>query len=148
MNFQKQINEYIANQPEPKRSELQELHRLILEVKPACKLWFLDGKNSDGKTVSNPNIGYGSHTMKYADGTTREFYRIGLSANKSGISVYILGIEDKKYLSLTFGKKLGKASVTGYCIRFKTLTDINIEVLEAAIRFGFETSNEPKSRQA
>jgi len=148
MNFQKQINEYIANQPEPKRSELQELHRVILEVKPACKLWFLDGKNSDGKTVSNPNIGYGSHTMKYADGTTREFYRIGLSANKSGISVYILGIEDKKYLSLTFGKKLGKASVTGYCIRFKTLTDINIEVLEAAIRFGFETSNEPKSRQA
>ena|SRR6187549_916238 len=148
MNFQKQINEYIANQPEPKRSELQELHRLILEVKPACKLWFLDGKNSDGKTVSNPNIGYGSHTMKYADGTTREFYRIGLSANKSGISVYILGIEDKKYLSLTFGKKLGKASVTGYCIRFKTLTDINTEVLEAAIRFGFETSNEPKSRQA
>jgi hypothetical protein len=148
MNFQKQINEYIANQPEPKRSELQELHRVILEVKPACKLWFLDGKNSDGKTVSNPNIGYGSHTMKYADGTTREFYRIGLSANKSGISVYILGIEDKKYLSLTFGKKLGKASVTGYCIRFKTLTDINTEVLEAAIRFGFETSNEPKSRQA
>jgi len=148
MNFQKQINEYIANQPEPKRSELQELHRLILEVKPACKLWFLDGKNSDGKTVSNPNIGYGSHTMKYADGTTREFYRIGLSANKSGISVYILGIEDKKYLSLTFGKKLGKASVTGYCIRFKTLTDINTEVLEAAIRFGFETSNEPESRQA
>ena len=148
MNFQKQINEYIANQPEPKRSELQELHRVILEVKPACKLWFLDGKNSDGKTVSNPNIGYGSHTMKYADGTTREFYRIGLSANKSGISVYILGIEDKKYLSLTFGKKLGKASVTGYCIRFKTLTDINTEVLEAAIRFGFETSNELKSRQA
>jgi len=148
MNFQKQINEYIANQPEPKRSELQELHRVILEVKPACKLWFLDVKNSAVKTVSNPNIGYGSHTMKYADGTTREFYRIGLSANKSGISVYILGIEDKKYLSLTFGKKLGKASVTGYCIRFKTLTDINTEVLEAAIRFGFETSNEPKSRQA
>ena len=133
MNFQKQINEYIANQPEPKRSELQELHRVILEVKPACKLWFLDGKNSDGKTVSNPNIGYGSHTMKYADGTTREFYRIGLSANKSGISVYILGIEDKKYLSLTFGKKLGKASVTGYCIRFKTLKDINIDTLKAAI---------------
>ena len=141
MNFQKQINEYIANQPEPKRSELQELHRVILEVKPACKLWFLDGKNSDGKTVSNPNIGYGSHTMKYADGTTREFYRIGLSANKSGISVYILGIEDKKYLSLTFGKKLGKASVSGYCIKFKTLKDINIDILQEAIRYGIDASN-------
>ena len=145
MNFQEQINEYIASQPEPKRSELQELHRVILEVMPACKLWFLDGKDSEGKTVSNPNIGYGSHTMKYADGTTREFYQIGLSANKTGISVYILGIDDKKYLAQTYGKDLGKASVTGYCIRFKTLKDINADVLEAAIRFGFENQNEKAS---
>ena len=142
MNVQGQIKEYITSQPEPKRSDMQELHRSILEVMPACKLWFLDGKNSENKTVSNPNIGYGSHTIKYADGTTREFYQIGLSANKTGISVYILGIEDKKYLAQTYGKELGKASVTGYCIRFKTLKDINADVLEAAIRFGFENHNE------
>ena len=148
MNVQEQIREHIASQPEPKRSEMQELHNTILQMRPGCKLWFLDGKDSEGKTVSNPNIGYGIQAMKYADGTTREFYQIGLSANKTGISVYILGIEDKKYLAEAYGKALGKASVTGYCIRFKTLTDINTEVLEAAIRFGFETSNEPKSRQA
>src|SRR5213595_1364168 len=142
MNVQEQIKRYITSQPGPKRSDMQELHRIILQVMPACKLWFLDGKDSDVKTVSNPNIGYGLHTMKYADGTTREFYQIGLSANKTGISVYILGIEDKKYLAETFGKELGKASVTGYCIRFKTLKDINIEILEAAIRFGVEAQNE------
>ena len=136
MNVQEQIKKYIASQPEPKRSDMQALHGIILQVMPACKLWFLDGKNSEGKTVSNPNIGYGSRDHKYADGTTREFYQIGLSANKTGISVYILGIEDKKYLAETYGKDLGKASVTGYCIRFKTLKDINIEVLEAAIRLG------------
>jgi hypothetical protein len=134
MTIQEQIDEYIAGQPEPKRSDMQELHRIILRLTPACKLWFLDGKNSEGKTVSNPNIGYGSRTIKYADGTTREFYQIGLSANKTGISVYILGIEDKKYLAETFGKELGKATVTGYCIRFKNLKDINTEVLAAAIR--------------
>ena len=89
-----------------------------------------------------PNIGYGSHTIKYADGTTREFYQIGISANKTGISVYILGIKDKKYLAQTYGKQLRKASVTGYCIRFKTLKDINIDVLEAAIRYGVEAQNE------
>jgi len=138
MNVQEQIKNYIASQPEPKRSDMQESHGIILQVMPACKLWFLDGKNDEGKTVSNPNIGYGSYTMKYADGTPREFYQIGLSANKTGISVYIMGIEDKKYLAETYGKDLGKASVTGYCIRFKTLKDINIDVLEAAIRFGFE----------
>ena len=142
MSVKEQIQKYLSSQPEPKRSDMEALHRIILQVMPAFKLWFLDGKDSDGKTVSNPNIGYGSRTMKYADGTTREFYQIGLSANKTGISVYILGIEDKKYLVQTYGKALGKASVTGYCIRFKTLKDINIEILEAAIRNRVEAQNE------
>ncbi len=142
MNVKEQIQKYISSQPEPKRSDMQALHRIILQVMPACKLWFLDGKNSENKTVSNPNIGYGLHAMKYADGKTREFYQIGLSANKTGISVYILGIEDKKYLAQTYGKELGKASVTGYCIRFKTLKDINIEILEAAIRNRVKARNE------
>src|SRR5258708_11145315 len=144
MNVQKQIQEYITSQPEPKRSEMQELHQRTLQVLPGCKLWFEDGKNSENKTVSNPNIGYGSYTIKYADGTTREFYQIGLSANSTGISVYILGIKDKTYLAQTYGKKLGKASVTGYCIRFKTIKDINIEILQAAIRSGVEATNNNK----
>jgi hypothetical protein len=136
MNVQEQIKKYIAGQPEAKRSDMQALHRIILQVMPAGKLWFLDGKDSTGKIVSNPNIGYGSYDIKYADGTTKEFYQIGLSANTTGISVYILGIKDKKYLAKTYGKKLGKASVTGYCIKFKTLKDINTDILEAAIRYG------------
>jgi hypothetical protein len=139
MNVPEQIKRYIASQPEPKQSDMQALHRIILQVMPACKLWFLDGKNSENKTVSNPNIGYGIQTIKYADGKTREFYQIGLSANKNGISVYILGIEDKNYLARTFGKELGKASVSGYCIKFKTLKDIKIDILEAAIRCGTES---------
>ena len=139
--MQEQIKQYITTQPEAKRSDMQELHRIILQVMPKCKLWFLDGKDEKGKTISNPNIGYGSYTIKYADGTTREFYQIGLSANTTGISVYILGLEDKKYLAQTYGEKIGKASVTGYCIKFKILRDINIDVLEAAIRYGVDATN-------
>ncbi len=142
MTVQEQIDEYIHSQPEPKRGDMQELHDIIQKLCPACKLWFLDGKDSAGKTVSNPNIGYGSQTMNYADGTTREFYQIGLSANKTGISVYILGIEDKKYLAQTYGQTIGKASVTGYCIKFKSLKDINTDVLTAAIRSRFEETNQ------
>lgn len=140
MNIQEQINDYITSQPEPKRSDMQALHQRILQVLPTCKLWFLDGKNSENKIVSNPNIGYGLRTIKYANGTTKEFYQIGLSANTTGISVYVLGIEDKTYLAQTYGKTLGKASVSGYCIKFKKLADINVEVLEAAVRYGFENS--------
>ena len=138
MNIQEQIAAYINSQPEPKCSDMQTLHSIILQVMPGCKLWFLNGKNSEGKTVSNPNIGYGFRTIKYADGTTREFYQIGLSANTTGISVYIMGITDKTYLPQTYGGKIGKASVSGYCVKFKTLKDININILEAAIIYGFE----------
>jgi len=138
MNLQKQIKEYIATQPEPKRGEMQQLHHIILALMPTCKLWFLDGKDEKGKTVSNPNIGYGSQTIKYASGKTKDFYQIGISANATGISVYIMGVNDKKYLTQTFGQELGKASVTGYCIKFKTLTDIKIDVLKAAIQYGIE----------
>jgi hypothetical protein len=141
MNMHAQIKEYIATQPEPKRSDLQELHRIILELMPDCKLWFLDGKDEKGRTVSNPNIGYGLQTIKYADGKTREFYQVGISANTTGISVYILGIKDKKYLAQTYGKKLGKASVTGYCIKFGTLKDVNKDILEAAMRYGLEQTS-------
>ena len=141
MNVQEQIIKYLATQPEPKRSEMQQLHHMILSLMPRCKLRFLDGQDEKGKTVSNPNIGYGSQTTNYADGKAREFYQIGISANTTGISVYIMGIHDKKYLTRTFGQKLGKASVTGYCIKFKTLTDIKINVLRAAIQYGIEQTS-------
>ncbi len=142
MSVQEQIEQYIAGQPEAKRIDMQALHTRILELLPASKLWFLDGKDSQNKVVSNPNIGYGSYTIKYADGTTSEFYQIGMSANTPGISIYILGLTDKTYLSQTYGKEIGKASVTGYCIKFNKLKDINTDVLLAAIRYGFEATGE------
>ncbi|WP_428329256.1 hypothetical protein [Mucilaginibacter sp.] len=142
MNIPEEIEKYISSQPEPKRSDMEALHLLILGVSPACKLWFDDGKNSENKIVSNPNIGYGNYTIKYATGKAREFFQIGMSANTTGISIYILGIEDKTYLSKTYGEKIGKASVTGYCIKFKNLKDINTTILKAAIRYGFEATSE------
>ncbi|HXD79392.1 MAG TPA: hypothetical protein VN616_16360 [Puia sp.] len=141
MNVEGQIKAYISSQLEPKCTEMQELHRrMTLYVLPVSKLWFYDGKNSENKTVANPTIGYGVQTIKYANGKTREFFQIGISANKTGISVHVLGIKDKTFLARTFGKALGKASVTGYCIKFRTLKDINIDILEAAIRYGVEAS--------
>jgi hypothetical protein len=141
MNVQEEIKKYIASQPEAKQSEMHALHKLILQLLPKNKLWFLDGKDDKGKVVSNPNIGYGSYTIKYADGKTREFYQIGLSANTTGISIYVMGLDDKTYLAKTYGKKLGKAIVTGYCIKFKSLKDINFDILADAIRYGVAATN-------
>ncbi len=141
MNTLEQIKKYIDSQSEPKRSDVQALHQRILQVLPNCRLWFLDGKDDKGKIVSNPQIGYGLQMRKYADGKSREFYQIGISTNTTGISLYIMGIDDKKYLPDTYGKTIGKATVTGYCIKFKTLKEINLHTLEAAIRDGVEQTH-------
>ncbi len=138
MNTLQNIQQYIDSQAAPKLADMQALHELILQISPNCKLWYLDGKNEEGKVVSNPNIGYGMYTINYANGTSKDFYEVGISANTTGISVYILGIDDKTFLVETYGKTIGKASITGYCIKFKALKDINIDMLKAAIQYRFE----------
>jgi len=133
MTVQEQIDRYIAEQPRTKAEELQDLHRRVVRLSPNARLWFLDRRNAEGKVVTNPNIGYGALAITYASGETRDFYRIGLSANTTGISVYVMGLEDKAYLSKTYGKRLGKATVTGYCVKFRSLKDIELDVLEDMI---------------
>ncbi|GAA2152752.1 hypothetical protein FHX52_0822 [Humibacillus xanthopallidus] len=140
MDIPERVEAYLASQPEPKQTDLRQLHSLVLAEFPDAKLWFTDGTNDDGKVVANPNIGYGVYTITYADRSAREFYRIGLSANTTGISVYVLGLEDKTYLARTYGASIGRASITGYCIKFTRLSVINTDVLLAAIRHGM-TSN-------
>jgi len=138
MSIQDSIAAYIRSQPEAKSHDLQTLHNLIGSIMPEGRLWFLDGRNAEGKTVSNPNIGYGEYLMTYTNGSTRPFYRIGLSANTTGISVYVMGLKDPNYLKATYASTIGKASVTGYCIKFKKLSDIDLEVLEVVVKDGFE----------
>ena len=141
MALDEQINHYLESIPEPKQTDMRRLHGTILKANPGCKLWLLDGKDQSGKVVSNPSIGYGTLNKIYADGKTKEFYQTGISANSTGLSVYIMGIDDKKYLQEKYAHALGKASVTGYCIKFKALKDIDLEILKKAIRDGMERTS-------
>lgn len=140
MKVEKEINQFFNTLSERKLSEMKQLHQLILPLVKDGKLWFEAGQDQDNKTIHNPTIGYGHQIITYANGTSKDFFQIGLSANATGISIYILGLKDKTYLSQTFGPSIGKAKVTGYCIRFKSLKDIQIDVLEAAIKFGIAST--------
>ena len=133
MTVQEQIDGYIDAQPPAKSAELRDLHRRILAIAPDVKLWWLDGRDETGKVVTNPNIGYGTETLDYADGGSRPFYKLGLSANTAGISVYVMGLKDKTYLAQTYGSRLGKAKVTGYCIKFRSVKDVDLAVFEALV---------------
>jgi hypothetical protein len=140
MTVEEQIDAYIAGLPEPKRDDVLTVHSLLVEAAPGCRLWFLDGRNANGKVVSNPNIGYGVRTIRNAGGGTREFYGVGLSATSTGVSVYVIGLEDKSYLARTYGAALGRATVTGYCIKFRRLADVDLTVLTAAMLEGLGPS--------
>ena len=129
MKIEAQIESYLEQLPNNKQGDLSALHQLILDLKPGCKLWFLDGKDEDGKVVSNPNIGYGNHLIVYKDGSSKAFYKMGISANSTGISIYVMGTPSKNYLNDRYVKTLGKAKITGYCIKFKSLKDINLNEL-------------------
>lgn len=133
-----QIDRYLDSVPEPRQTDLRTLHGAILEMNPGCRLWFLDGRDERGKVVSNPSIGYGTLHKTYADGKTKEFYQVGISANSAGLSVYIMGMADKTYLQKTYAPAIGKATITGYCIKFKALAGIHAEVLKAAIQDGMK----------
>lgn len=134
METKDKISGYLNAHSPAKSAELHELHEYFLKLMPGSKLWFLDGRNEDGKIVSNPNIGYGSIQLKMAGGKTREFYQFGLSANTTGISIYVMGLEDKNYLKENYAPQLGKAQVSGYCIKFRSLKDIHLPVVGELIR--------------
>lgn len=136
MAVEDQIDRYLESIPQPRQTDMRRLHSAILEMNPNCKLWFVNGKDESGKVVFNPSIGYGTLSKKYANGKSKEFYQAGISANSSGLSVYVMGINDRKYLQEMFVPAIGKASVTGYCIKFKALKDIDLDILKSAIQDG------------
>ena len=129
-----QIANYLASLPPSKRAEMQLLDQMIRNTMPGAQLWFLDGKDANGKVVANPNIGYGALQLKNKSGMGKDFYQIGLSAKTTGISVYVMGLSDKNYLSNNYAERIGKASVTSYCIKFKALSAIDLAVLEELIQ--------------
>lgn len=135
-----QIEKHFAQLEEAKSNELQLLHNFIVRLNPTCKLWFDNGINEEGKVVTNPTIGYGQLTLHYAKGDTKDFFQIGICATTSGISIYLIGIKDKNILKETFARSIGKATITGYRVKYKLLSELNPESLTKLIQFGFSTT--------
>ena len=123
------VDAYLGSHPEPKRTDLYSLHERVTRLFPGSPVSYFDGLDDTGKVVANPTLGYGTQTVEYASGSSKEVFKLGLSANKTGISIYVMGIKDKALLKSLFQDRLGKAKVTGYCIRFGKLADIDVDTL-------------------
>ena len=97
---------------------------------PQLEQSFHDGKNEQGKQVTNPTYGFGLFEQNYANGAKKIHFRIGVAETKNGFSIYLLGIRGKLDLP-ELCQDIGKAKVTGYCISFKKWGDLNLEVLRS-----------------
>lgn len=76
-------------------------------------------------------IGYGVYKYEYSSGRKGEAHTLGFYPRKGKITVYLMD-GTTRYSGLL--EKLGKHTITGYCIYFKQLSDIDVKVLEEIIK--------------
>lgn len=114
---------YLDTLEEPRRGEVETLHKLIRKTVPKFAPFMLGGI-----------IGYGKYHYKYASGREGDWFHIGLTSGKTGISVYVVAVDENGYLAEQAKAKLGKAIVGKSCIRFKKLADIDLAELTRLIK--------------
>lgn len=88
------IPTYLSSLNDAQRPDMQGLLQMVQTIFPNQQPTFFDGKNKEGKVLTNPSIGFGSYLHRYADGREAQMYRLGLSANSKGFSIYLLGLPD------------------------------------------------------
>lgn len=134
MSTEEKISHHLTSLSSEKSIEFSRLYELIRSDLSGITVQYFDGKNEEGKVVTNPTIGFGKSRIHYAKGSFQDTFRIGICATSTGLSMYILGLEDKKFLQDFLGDRLGKAKITGYAISFKKMSEIDESVLRELIR--------------
>lgn len=79
------------------------------------------------KLWNDHTIGFGTYHYKYDTGREGDAHIIGFYPRKGKITIYLMD-GTARYAALL--EKLGKHSITGYCIYVKQLSDIALPVLE------------------
>lgn len=84
-------------------------------------------------------IGYGSYHYKYDSGREGDFLAAGFSPRKQNMTLYIMpGYQDLDEKLSRLGKhKLGKS-----CLYINKLADVDMDVLEEIISFGWDYMTE------
>jgi hypothetical protein len=107
---------FIESLEEPRRTEIKRIDKLIRETMPDLK-----------PVLNGEMLGYGPFRYRYKTGREGDMCDICLCSKKNYISLHVFGANQYK-------KKLGKADIGVACIRFKTLDDLNTDVLKEILR--------------
>ena len=120
-------SDHIESLPSAVRAEIALLDQEIVKRMPGQSRVLWEGKfwgGSDQKI-----IGYGDFSYTNSRGETNSWFMVGLAAQKSYISVYVNAVDDDGYLVKKYADRLGKTKVGSASIGFKSIDDVNMDVL-------------------
>lgn len=80
-------------------------------------------------------IGYGVYKYEYTSGRKGEAHTLAFYPRKGKITIYLMD-GTKRYAKLL--EKLGKHSITGYCIYIKQLKDIDVDILKEILNKSYK----------
>lgn len=117
---------YIQSLQGERKKEIQTLHALIKKNAPNLTPFIQHTPSSD-------IIGYGKYAYKTTSGCKGDWFVIGLASRAQYISLYVLCTVDGTYLAQHYTGKLPKANIGKSCIRFKHLSDVDIDVISELV---------------
>lgn len=119
----KSVKEYMEALPEERREILTFLHAFIQKTAPKLKPHFAYNM-----------LGYGSFPYKNYKKEILTWPTIALASQKQYVSLYVCAVDNGKYIAEKHKKELGKVSVGKSCIRFKKISDLNLDVLKKVLK--------------
>ena len=119
--------DFIESLPAEVRGDIDQLDAAITKVMAGHAKTMWEGKFWGG---SDQNIiGYGDYSYQRSTGDTVEWFIVGLAQQKHYISVYVNAFDEDGYLVEKYADRLGKAKIGASSISFRSLDDIDVEVL-------------------
>lgn len=109
---------WLAALDDVRRPQLEELDARIQKVAPGLRRY-----------VNRGFLSYGDYSYRSRSGQSGEWMCVAIASNKQYISLYAgpIGLEP-------FAPRLPKANLGRGCIRFKRLSDVNLDVIDEVIR--------------
>ena len=122
------VDEFIGSLPDDVRDDIATLDASIGAVMQGLPRVLYEGKFWGGS--DQEIIGYGDLATTRSDGSTVEWFVVGLAVQKNYLSLYVSAVEDRQYLSEKYGKELGKVKTGKSSISFGGVDDLDLEKLE------------------
>jgi hypothetical protein len=118
--------DYLRSLPPSFRSDMEQLDTLVSDAMKGHPKTMWEGVMWGGEQRI---IGYGDYPYRTSGGRTAEWFIVGLAAQRNHISVYVNATDDDGYLAERYAKELGKVKVGRSSITFKSIADVDLDVL-------------------